>query len=236
MKAIDGSFTVSFILWPLQAPFLWRLSFEAGYHFLPESFWLVSSWCLQAVGFSPPSIVLCSISVFLMPLFSGSLFSSCLCHNFFHLAADGLPHVAFEGDRELSVCALDITCCLDEQLCCSSGAAPQQSYLWCEMLLLLTHVCAHRHCSQSCTQAKRCTCGPSVRETLCVSSRLWCHDLILGQKSFLLYQVEGLIWGELTAPIHVQFPKYISQHSCGCASQPCADEALLWNPRALEVR
>lgn len=117
---------------------------------------------------------------------------------FFHSAADPLPHVAFEGDRALSVGALAATCCREQQLCCSAGAVPEQSCPWCEMLPLLTHVCADRHCFQSRTQAKRCTHCPSVPETPCVSSifstgRVWCHDdLISGQKNFLVYRGEGL--------------------------------------------
>lgn len=82
MEATDGSFS---LLHPVVSA--GTTSLEAvlwGWlPFSPESFWLVSSWWLQAVCFSPPCIVLSSISVFLMPPFSGSLFSSCLWHNFF---------------------------------------------------------------------------------------------------------------------------------------------------------
>lgn len=152
--------------------------------FSPESFWLVSSWWLQAVCFSPPCILLCSISVFLKNrnLFQALYFLHVSGIIVFHPAADPLPCVAFERDRASSVYALATTCCLEEQLCCSSGAVPQQSCPWCEMLPLLTRVWADRHCFQSCTHAKSWPCWLSVPETLYVSSilstgRVWWTDL-----------------------------------------------------------
>lgn len=114
MEAIDGSFIVSFILSPLQAPCLWRLSFEAAYHLLPESFWLMSSWWLQTVCSSPLRVVWCSISVFLTSGKERLFIVFISLEKLFSPRSS--PTRWFEGHRAWSVHALAATCCLEEQL------------------------------------------------------------------------------------------------------------------------